>query len=84
MAKIGDYMWESEQPGIEPDSIVHRIVEVQNGLTPTDSECEEYKVACGRFGQSWAMPSQGIRLFCAGDEYPEWRQLCRGCFPETF
>ncbi len=42
--------------------LMHVLVEVRKGFDPAGVECEEYIAICGVKSQSFAMPSQGIKL----------------------
>jgi hypothetical protein len=63
---------------------LHILAQVYHGLTPADSECEDYEGLCGVLSQSWSMPLESIEraVFVASLEEGEKKGAgkCSECF----
>lgn len=75
-AKEGSAFWRGM------DGEVHRISAVSAGMTPADSECEEYEAPCGATGQSWFSSAMCIPETFVARDRPPGRPYCRVCYPD--
>jgi len=81
MHQPGEYFWRAK----DNPEVLHRLLQVSEGLDPHDFPCEEYIADCGAESQSWASPADKIesaQFISYPDAMKSGAKLCEECFSD--